>query len=355
MIFDYKLNQSKYNELQVFETLNVNIQVGLTNYDKDRFYIIKNIDVAGGPFNSSVLKNIGESITENVNHLEFKASHSKIRKSWSAFYTLKEIVDIIRNLNPKGYKLYFRGQAGDWELQPTLYRDGENGYSDDFRERFDSIYESVANKFPNEIKYIPEIGNEERASNLAILQHYGLGTPLLDITENPFIAMLFMVNNYSYNDEHSSPKLDIFFKNEKGDNILFQEVRNSNHNLRLTVQKGAFLNYERLNNNDDDLISANFKLDRISINLQYTDADTSKYEYDMLPDGVIGSEADDAPEVVLTTAIKDIESKLESFNYISNDLFPDFYKHLEMIKGKYSDRDQSNNDDPWYKYKKVIF
>ncbi|GEN92652.1 hypothetical protein WSO01_02640 [Weissella soli] len=40
---------------------------------------------------------------------------------------------------------------------------------------------------------------------------------------------------------------------------------------------------------------------------------------------------------------------MKRFNYISNDLFSDFYKYLEMIKGRYSDRDHSNSNH-WYKF-----
>lgn len=341
MKFDYRSKKENYDEDQVFDTLTIDILVGITNYDSDKFYVIKNISINNKTFESPLLPTLGVKVSDAIKALDIGTSHSKLRKSWSAFYTLKEIIDVIRELTPKGYRLYFRGQGGDWPLKPTLYRDGIGGYSDDFRAQYDKIYESVANKFPHEIEYVPESGNEKRASNLAILQHYGLGTPLVDITENPFIAMLFMTNNYRFVEDHCSPKFDIFFVREDGHNTLFQEVRSKDHNLRITVQKGAFLNFEKL---DDDLIYGKNKLDRISINLKYND---ESYDMKMLPDGS-DDEASNNSEIALTTAVRDIDAKLKTFNYMSSDLFPDFYKYLEMLKIKYSY--DTEEEQPWYKF-----
>lgn len=345
MKFDYRSKKANYSETEVFDTLNIDITVGITSYDSDKFYVIRNISVSDKEFESRVLRDIGNKISSEVNALDFGTPHSRLRKSWSAFYALKEIIDIIRESITREYKLYFRGQGGDWPLQPTLYRDGEGGYSDDFRAQYDNIYESIANKFPHEIEYVSESGSEKRASNLAILQHYGLGTPLVDITENPFIAMLFMTNNYKFVKDHCSPKLDIFFVREDGNNTLFQEVRSKDHNLRITVQKGAFLNFEKL---DDDLIYGKNKLDRISINLKYDD---DSYDTNMLPDGH-DDEALNNSEIALTTAVRDIDAKLKTFNYMSSDLFPDFYKYLEMLKVKYAY--DAVEEQPWYKFSSQI-
>lgn len=340
---EYESRKKVYVETKVFDTLEIDIKVGVTNNDDKRFYIINDISCANEQLNSPVLQNIGQDIVKHINDLEFSKSHSKIRQSWSAFYAIKEIIDIIRTEvkeKCKGYKIYFRGQGGDWPLKPTLYRDGENGYSDEFRIQYDTIYESIANKFPHEIEYSSDFGSKKRAANLAILQHYGLGTPLVDITENPFIAMLFMTNNYQYSEEHGSLKMDVFFIREDGENTLFQEVGNKDNNLRITVQKGAFLNFEKL---EGALIYGEKKIDRISINLKY---DNASLEQELLPDG-LDDEGNNNPEIALKTAARDIQEKLTSFNYMNADLFPDFYKCLEMIKLKYT---QGNGtEQPWYK------
>lgn len=343
MNFDYKSKKESYREESVFEELKINIKVDVTNDADQRFYFIKNIESASIKFEAPVLQTIGPAICEKINTLNFSEPHSKIRKSWSAFYALKEIIDIIRtevSINKKGYQLYFRGQGGDWPLKPTLYRDGKNGYTDEFRIHYDSIYESIANKFPHEIEYSSEFGSEERALNLAVLQHYGLGTPLVDITENPFIAMMFMTNDYKHIGEHSALQLDVFFIREDGDNKLFQSTRNNEHNPRIAVQKGAFLNFEKL---DDALLFGDKKIGRISINIVYdgdSDSDTNK----LLPDG-LSEESVNNSQIALETAAKDIQKKLESFNYMNSDLFPDFYKYLEMLKIQYT---QGKDDNPWY-------
>lgn len=341
MKFDYISKKRSYSEEKVFDTLNIDINVGITHNDRDVIYAINDIEVSDNDYVSRVLRDIGKRVSQTVGQLDVKHPHSELRSSWSAFYAIKEIVDIIQQQVDRDYCLYFRGQTGNWALQPTLYREGISGYSDDFRAQYDKIYESIANKFPHEIKYVPDYASEERAANLAILQHYGLGTPLVDITENPFIAMLFMTNNYKYVKANGSPKFDVFFVRADGDNSLFQTVKEMDHNLRITVQKGAFLNFEKL---DDDLVYGKKKLDRISINIKYDD---NQFKDDVFPDG--GDEhADSNAEIALTTAMKDIESKLKTFHYVSSDLFPDFYKFLEMVKFKYSDED--SKESPWYRF-----
>ena len=152
--FDYRSKKANYKEDNVFDTLNIAIEVGITNSDHDKFYVIKNINVIEQEFKSRVLRDIGNKIITEIKGLKFDETHSTLRKSWSAFYAIKEIIDIVRNLIPKEYKVYFRGQGGDWELKPTLYRDGATGYSDKFRGQYDNIYESIAHKFPHEIEYI---------------------------------------------------------------------------------------------------------------------------------------------------------------------------------------------------------
>ncbi|WP_042655110.1 FRG domain-containing protein, partial [Actinobacillus pleuropneumoniae] len=78
------------------------------------------------------------------------------------------------------------------------------------------------------------------------ITHYGLKTSLLDITSNPYIAMLFMLS--SSFDEYREPTLFLFKIDETlhRDKHLFTEVRKSKLNERIVAQKGAFLNFDKI-------------------------------------------------------------------------------------------------------------
>ncbi|MGF7440649.1 FRG domain-containing protein, partial [Enterococcus faecalis] len=73
-----------------------------------------------------------------------------------------------------------------------------------FIDEFEKIYKRISIEFPNEIEYTEYETNpdslKKRAKQLAMLQHYGLRTSLLDLTRNPYIALLFMVSDSSKTD-----------------------------------------------------------------------------------------------------------------------------------------------------------
>ena len=115
---------------------------------------------------------------------------------------------------------FYRGQGSNWATRPSIFRPlkliGDIEDEINFYEDFEKLYQQVSREYPDNIKYIELEHDElidERADELATLQHYGLPTSLLDVTENPFIALLFMLES----DEFSNPQIEFYKFNPQKD------------------------------------------------------------------------------------------------------------------------------------------
>ncbi|MDO4324084.1 MAG: FRG domain-containing protein [Lachnospiraceae bacterium] len=86
----------------------------------------------------------------------------------------------VKDDSEKNSILYFRGQSKkDWKIVPSVFRDAQLG------QEHELIREAIRRK-PDELAN--GLTNFER---LTKLQHYELPTRLLDVTENPLIALYF--------------------------------------------------------------------------------------------------------------------------------------------------------------------
>lgn len=257
---DYAKNLLNYKEDSFFESNTIEIgYIGNTlakNGDK-RKYLLTHVNVLAS--NSDKIKSI-------VEKCDFDIKNKSQANGWQLFYLYKELLQRFTS-NEFGFN-YFRGQSVNKPLLPGIMR-GELDKS--YINNFERIYRKLAYEFPEKINYTEFNGADcitNREYDLSLLQHYGLKTALLDITKNPYIAMLFMIKENIR--EYTEPTLYLFNINEllEKDETLFTEVRKNKTNERILAQKGAFLNYEKtlLKNNNYE------KIPYIKIILRFDDA-----------------------------------------------------------------------------------
>ena len=309
-----------------------------------------------------------KKIEELVNRCNNSITREKKISHWQVFYLYKELLQTLTgdelNFN------YFRGQSDKNELLPGALRYSKNS---DYIRDFEGLYLRLSYEFPDIINYVSmsESNIAERETNLSVLQHYGLKTALLDITKNPYIAMLFMLRENI--DEYRSPTLYLFKINDKEfDNpTLFSEVRKSHTNERIIAQKGAFLNFEKVQKNK--LLKA---IPYVKIILEF---DEYKYQealifensanimrkYNLIKNNEIGSAEDlntikeskdyyekninkiielfDSVETTKEDCLEyinnELTQKLKEYYYTKEDMFPDFENKIRYLSNKYVNDD----------------
>jgi len=259
---------------------------------------------------------------------------------------------------------YYRGQSDNYTLNPGILRKRIN---EEYLNRFEDEYLELSRTYPNQLSYYKPQKFLERESALSLLQHYGFKTSLLDITSDPYIAMLFMISNSI--DSYKEPTLYLFdvdiMNNEKYN--LFTKVKKSSFNERISAQHGAFFNFDKLllsgpycqnskNNKFSRIKTIKLQLcfdDRI-FDKSFNDKVQSIYKsndsfsiqqvplFNILRNNY--REKQDIDKIKLETLKKiqyDLLSKLNEFCYYMEDLYPDFEKQLQFLIDKKVD-DQIN-------------
>lgn len=360
---DYKEVKKKCLPEDIFETVGIKITISpfYQESSTDLGYRIKSFEIdmdkttdTKGDLCKGLMKHCALVNEQIVKDLPMK---------WKVFYLYKELFQKIASDSSLGIFNYFRGQAKNWDTIPGIFRPDT---SESFIEDFEKIYKRISVEFPSEIEHI-EINKDvdvqrNRARQLAMLQHYGLRTSLLDLTRNPYIALLFMVSDSSKKD-FSSGVIEAYSIDEDlhETNNIFISIEKEDHNKRLKAQDGAFLYYDKLAYLDSKNIS---KIPRVIIELCYSTEDftsdilTKKNdvgsalstlppnaspdllnafhkELKSLEDELESIEQNIDKSGIFTMIHDEIKTKLNEYYYFEESLFPDLYKYIEFLQPRY--------------------
>lgn len=352
---DYAKNLLNYKEGLFFESNMIEIgYIGntLAKNDDKRKYLLTHVNVLAS--NSDEIKSRLRSIVEKC---DFDIKNKSQANGWQLFYLYKELLQRFTS-NEFGFN-YFRGQSVNKPLLPGIMRDEVDK---SYINNFERIYRKLSYEFPEKINYTEFNGDDcitSRERDLSLLQHYGLKTALLDITRNPYIAMLFMIKENIR--EYIEPTLYLFNINEQleKDETLFTEVRKNQTNERILAQKGAFLNYEKTL-----LKNKNYKkIPYIKIVLRFDDTvykEVSEKQIDYYKklklyikdkghrdlENFLDNDLSELNKqlnsiekykmIALKDILEDLENKLNEYCYIKEDMFPDFENRIRYLSNKYN-------------------
>ncbi|WP_294796184.1 FRG domain-containing protein [uncultured Fenollaria sp.] len=349
--FKKHYKESKYfDKSTIIINYTGNIKSSLVN---TRIYSICDLE-----FFPSKNKKSSEFVESVVNNCNITLRDKVISNGWQVFYLFKELFQTLLT-GDDGFN-YFRGQSSDYPLLPGLLRDETQ---DIYKSDFEGNYRKLSYDFPDKLKYIDindKINLYEREYALSLLQHYGFKTGLLDITRNPYIAMLFMFREIVK--KYMEPTLYLFKidEHEINNNSLFTEVRKSHLNERILAQKGAFLNFEKVWH-DKKRIK---KIPCVKIILKF---DEKTYLDTLLKDKETINELFLNKPLITTdfyaSIIKDINEnintvktncfrqintemliKLKEYYYTKEDMFPDFENRIKYLLSEYSKNEIGYND-----------
>lgn len=370
--FTYEDIIKKYIEEDYFDKIIIKVNIEINNPQKGNTasYKIDNLGITTDSNfqNADLLEKVTKVKTDIENDIHSYRENNK--KEWNLFYLYKEFFQKLgEDFN------YYRGQCTNWEMLPGIIRKNVNSQ---LRNEFEFLYQDVMYRYPDVIKYYePEAKSKtinKREQQLAHLQHYGFKTSLIDITENPYIALLFMVSDTSKN-EFENAIIDFYCVNQRvhSDNNIFSRVKMLKSNSRLIAQKGAFFNFDKVALRNLPTQTDKIPLVRLELNFNFQELkntsellEQSNVERKMLSEKITNTtgEFEDFQKLFKKqNEIKDLEneieyldryyntglldsirfqikSKLAEYFYIESELFPDLYKYIGYIQSGYESNEK---------------
>lgn len=360
-----KVNSKLYNETRIKIVL---IGINEPLEELRPVYKILKLEYDGNDDdNGQIINQINSYLRSNGKKNGYKNDNNH----WGIFYLLKELITAFQ---VQGFN-YFRGQRQSWETIPSIFRNLVNNDGDSFYNRFEYLYKTISQEFPDEIIYYEQNDEniEKRSDQLATLQHYGLPTSLLDITENPYIAMLFMFSS----GEIYIPQLELYkIDSQKHvEKSIVSFVHKNGKNKRIKAQRGAFLNYDKINNfvqfqKGDFIMNSDYSpIDKIVISLEISKEDSIEYLKE--EEAKISSPSSNSSDETLSYSSdklstknlenlktsfskdetiksfyeyiqKQVTRKLSEYNYFSSELYPDFSDYISF-RAKEFKKDEKNN------------
>lgn len=166
---------------------------------------------------------------------------------------LSKIQETVFMLN--GFKqdsVFFRGHANkSWELKPSVFRD-------DYLKHESEMMQRAYNQYP----YIFINCENDALGKLVIMQHYRLRTRLLDITENPLVALYFACQEAKENEKkdgcvyYTNHKVELNHRNAKILVCLAEKTNDSDFaSLRKTAEEANLLKTSFPDDNFWEIIS----------------------------------------------------------------------------------------------------
>lgn len=137
---------------------------------------------------------------------------------------LQRITDITsEEQKDRSQALFYRGHAdSSWELKPAVYRDyKEDGKKKSYRDVELQLYQEMLRRSPQSFRDC-----KTTFERLVKMQHYGLPTRLLDITQSPLVALYFACREK--NEGNNSCDGAVLVIKTKKEDVYFQESLPSN-------------------------------------------------------------------------------------------------------------------------------